>query len=198
MSAAATGLKQTLSMTLQSARSALPPIIVTAHVPPDDMDYFDRLRREHFPPERNYLKAHITIFHHLPGRVLEEAMVLAAESVDQRQSFHASISGIRHLGAGVAFDIESPELQELRADLFQRFGSWPGPQDRQKFKPHITVQNKVSRAGADRLYAELLSDFQPRHITVSGLDLWSYLGGPWEHKAFLPLRKKFETVNVKS
>lgn len=164
---------------------SLPPIIVTAHASSDDMDYFDLLRREHFPPHRNFLDAHITMFHHLPGRVFCDILTAAGEVMAQRDPFVASISGLRHLGGGVAFDIDSPELKNLRADLFKSFGSWPGPQDRQKFKPHITVQNKVEKASADRLYDDLRTHFQPREITILGIDLWDYLGGPWEHRAFL-------------
>ncbi len=86
----------------------------------------------------------------------------------------------------MAFEIRSLELETLRANLFKAFGSWPGPQDRQKFKPHITVQNKVEKASADTLYDALRAGLEPRHITILGIDLWDYLGGPWGHRAFLP------------
>lgn len=165
----------------------LPPVIITAHVEPGDIEPFDRLRQEHFPPARNFLKAHVTVFHHLPGQRLATVCERASEALTTRASFSASISGLQHLGAGVAFKIESPELQDLRADLVRRFGSWPGPQDLQKFRPHITIQNKVSRADADRLFSELKCVFRPRSIRISGLDLWSYLGGPWRHEALLKL-----------
>lgn len=165
---------------------SLPPIIVTAHASADDMDYFDQLRREHFPPHRNFLNAHITMFHHLPGRVLSDILTLAEEVLARNEAFVAPISGVRHLGGGVAFDIYSPELETLRADLFKSFGSWPGPQDRQKFRPHITVQNKVDKSLADKLYQDLRAHFQPRELAILGIDLWDYLGGPWEHRAFLP------------
>jgi len=174
------------STTVQTDKMTLPPIIVTAHVAPGDMAYFEQLRREHFPPHRNFLKAHITLFHHLPGRVFDDALGLADEVVARTEAFLAEVSGVRHLGAGVAFEIKSLELETLRADLFKAFGSWPGPQDRQKFKPHITVQNKVEKVFADRLYDELRADFQTRRIAILGIDLWDYLGGPWKHRASLP------------
>lgn len=165
------------------------PIIVTAHAAPGDVAYFEQLRREHFPPHRNFLNAHITMFHHLPGRVFDDASSIAKEVVSQTVPFFAQITGVRHLGGGVAFEIRSPELETLRADLFTAFGSWPGPQDRQKFKPHITVQNKVEKAAADSLYDKLRGSFHPRLISILGVDLWDYLGGPWEHRAFLPFSK---------
>lgn len=177
------------STILQIDKMTPAPIIVTAHVAPGDMAYFEQLRRKHFPPHRNFLNAHITMFHHLPGRVFDDALSVAGETARENNPFAAEVSAVRHLGGGVAFEIKSPELEILRADLFKGFGSWPGPQDRQKFKPHITVQNKVEKALADRLYDDLRAGFQPRQIMILGIDLWDYLGGPWEHRAFLSFPK---------
>lgn len=165
----------------------LPPVIITAHVEADDMEPFDRLRQAHFPAARNFLKAHVTVFHHLPGRRLAAVKEIVAEMLLARTDFLATVSGIQHLGAGVAFKIESPELYDLRGELVRRFGSWPGPQDLQKFRPHITIQNKVSRAKADQLFFELKSRFEPKSIRITGLDLWSYLGGPWRHEGLVSL-----------
>jgi hypothetical protein len=44
----------------------MPPLIVTALLDEAAQERFDRLRREHFPPERNHLAAHLTLFHRLP------------------------------------------------------------------------------------------------------------------------------------
>lgn len=181
----ATGPKPTSSMTQQGAEAKAAPIIVTAHVRPEDMIEFNAMRREHFPPERNFLDAHITMFHHMPSKHLDEIVERAKVSFKDRSVFTAQIRGVRHLGAGVAFEIASEALEDVRTDLFRRFGSWPGPQDRQKFKPHITVQNKVSRAKADELFKALQSTFEPKDILIEGIDLWFYRGGPWQHVSFL-------------
>ncbi len=42
------------------------PLIVAAIFGAQDHMYLDGLRRTHFPPERNRLAAHLTLFHHLP------------------------------------------------------------------------------------------------------------------------------------
>jgi len=68
----------------------------------------------------------------------------------------------------------------LRAE----FVSWLGPQDMQKWQPHITIQNKVPKAKADHLYHELTQGFRAHDIEITGLDLWEYLGGPWRHSTF--------------
>ena len=42
------------------------PIIVSAEFGAADFARLDGLRRAHFPPARNVLPAHLTLFHHLP------------------------------------------------------------------------------------------------------------------------------------
>jgi hypothetical protein len=42
------------------------PIIISALLGPEDFGWLNDLRRAHFPPERNQLDAHLTLFHHLP------------------------------------------------------------------------------------------------------------------------------------
>ena len=37
--------------------------ILTAEMDEDSFGWLDRLRRRYFPPERNFLPAHLTLFH---------------------------------------------------------------------------------------------------------------------------------------
>mgnify|MGYP004351873915 CR=1 FL=1 len=46
------------------------PLILTAQLPADLHRWATALRTEHFPPERNYLEAHVTLFHALPEMLL--------------------------------------------------------------------------------------------------------------------------------
>ena len=48
------------------------PLILTARVAEKDIKQFDRLREAHFPPDRNVLRAHLTMFHRLPGEYSEK------------------------------------------------------------------------------------------------------------------------------
>ena len=43
------------------------PLILTLTLDEATQAYFNDLRRQHFPPNINYLAAHLTLFHHLPG-----------------------------------------------------------------------------------------------------------------------------------
>ena len=119
------------------------------------------------------------MFHRLPGEYVEQ-IAQDLQYVAERQSLiTANVTGVRHLGAGVAFAIESLALEAQRDELRRRFINWLGPQDMRKWQPHITIQNKATKAEADRLHKELSNGFQTSEIKVLGLDLWKYMGGPW-------------------
>ena len=129
------------------------PIIVTATMGDADFAWADGLRRAHFPPERNVLSAHITLFHHLPPSVEDEL---------------------------VAYRIECPALAEMRRDLAEAFHGLLTPQDSAPPRLHVTIQNKVSPEESRALFTALKTAFQPRPFAISGLAAWWYRGGPWE------------------
>ena len=52
-------------------------------------------------------------------------------------------------------------------------------QDQQGYRPHITIQNKVTAEQARRLYTKLADSWEPFLAVGEGLLLWRYLGGPW-------------------
>lgn len=162
----------------------LHPIILTARIAERDLEPFDLLRQAHFPPDRNFLTAHLTMFHRLPGEYSAEIFEHLLEVAAGQTPIEADVTGLRHLGSGVAFAIASPELESVHARLRAAFIAWLGGQDMQKWQPHITIQNKVSRSAADALRKELVVGFQRGTIAIVGLDLWKYLGGPWQHETF--------------
>ncbi len=83
------------------------PLIVTADLDPGAMAFLDGLRRAHFPPERNHLRAHLTLFHHRPG---EEAGRVRADLADvaATEPLEATIDRVLKLGRGVAYGEHSP------------------------------------------------------------------------------------------
>lgn len=156
------------------------PIIVTALFGRQDQAWFDALRREHFPAERNQLDAHLTLFHHLPPSVADELKQrLVAETRGVRAP-QASVAGLMSLGRGVAYRIEAPALTAIRAGLLDAFSGLVTPQDAGGWRPHVTVQNKVTPAVAKLLLQHLQRDFRPSTVEVAGLASWWYRGGPWE------------------
>ena len=162
-------------------------LIVTAELAPPDFAWLDKLRRAHFPPERNQLSAHLTMFHALPPSVEGEVRATLARLANERPP-RASIEGLMNLGGGVAFRIASPDLDRIRGQLAQDFHGLLSAQDSGGWRPHITIQNKVPAKDARALLQRLEADFRPRPLAVSGLGMHRYLGGPWEKLAVIPFR----------
>jgi hypothetical protein len=162
-------------------------LIVTAEIAPGDVSWLDDLRRAHYPTERNRLPAHLTMFHALPpsaeGEVRTRLSGLAKHSAPQ-----AWIEGLMDLGGGVAFRVVSPDLDRIRNELAGDLHGLLGAQDSGGWRPHITIQNKVAPKGACALIAELEREFRPQALSISGMGLQRYLGGPWEKVAIYPFR----------
>lgn len=162
------------------------PLIVTLKIDEDSFEFFDNLRRKYFPPERNFLSAHLTLFHHLPGEELEKVRLDLKNICAACAVFPLAFTEWRMLGRGVAIKVESTELPPLHAHLSKIWNDWLTAQDRQKLQPHITVQNKVQPDAAKELYKNLAADWQPRAGRATGLQLWHYLGSVWKlEKEFL-------------
>lgn len=77
----------------------------------------------------------------------------------------------------------SSALLAVRAELARRWSRWLTRQDAQPFSAHVTVQNKVAPAAAQALVGELRAGFSPWTLTATGVHVWRYLDGPWEHAA---------------
>lgn len=155
------------------------PLIVSALLGAEDFAWLDGLRRAHFPPERNRLPAHLTLFRHLPPSLLPELkhrLGTAACSVPPR----AEAAGLLDLGGGVAVRIASPALEDIRADLALSFRGLLTPQDQAGWRPHVTIQNKVAPVEARALKRRLEADFRPRPLRIDGLAASAYRDGLWE------------------
>ena len=156
------------------------PLILTLALDERAFAFFEAERRRSFPPERNLIPAHLTLFHKLPGEHFDPIARDIAALASAQRPFPLQVTGLRSLGRGVAYTLLSPELASLRQGLVQQWEAWLGPQDRQKHQPHVTIQNKADPAQARALLARLEEAFTPFTVTAEGLHLWRYLGGPWE------------------
>ena len=156
------------------------PIIVTATMGAADQRYFDNLRTAHFPPERNHLAAHITLFHQLPPSSLDELDRLLRAIAADTPAPAAHLREVYSLGQGVAYRIDSPDLLAIRDRIADRFIGMLTAQDRGTPRLHITVQNKVAPEAARKLLTELAAGFRPRPLKIAGLTAHHYLGGPWQ------------------
>jgi len=156
------------------------PLILTLQFDESSFAFFNEQRQRYFPPERNFIPAHLTLFHHLPGEHLSTIRQDIEACASSRKPFSIEVTGLRSLGRGVAYTLASPDLRELRGCLALRWNKWLKPQDRQNHSPHVTVQNKVDPTQARALLEDLTVGFRPFQATGVALDLWWYRGGPWE------------------
>lgn len=156
------------------------PLILTLALNGEAFALFDRMRREHFPPERNVVPAHITLFHTLPGEERAAISSLLDLRCRRQKPFPVEVTGLRFMGRNVAFALESPALQALRRELASEWSHWLTPQDSQRFQPHVTIQNKADPKEARVLHQQLSAGFRPFSFRGEGLILWRYLGGPWQ------------------
>ena len=155
------------------------PLIVTAEFGADDFSFFEGERRTHYPPERNILPAHCTLFHALPPSVEPELRRRLARAAD-RPAPRAMLAGLRSLGGGVAYVIASEGLDDLRDELADDFAGCLTAQDATGWRAHVTIQNKVEPRAARALLEEKERRFRPRPLALAGLALHRYRGGPWE------------------
>ncbi len=156
------------------------PLILTLALDDLTQQRFERERRQHFPAARNHIPAHVSMFQSLPGEELA-AIAGRLESLRGRPRPAVEVAGLRSLGRGCAYELRSPALDALRAELARGWAGWLGAQDRQGYRPHVTVQNKVSPETARDTLARLQAGFAPWRAQGTAMILWRYLGGPWEH-----------------
>ena len=162
-------------------------LIVTAELGKEDFAWLDAQRRRYFPPERNQLPAHLTMFHALPPSVEDELRrELASHAAGPVP--RALLAGLMNLGRGVAYRVVAEDLERIRRKIGTHFHGLLSAQDNQGWRPHVTIMNKAEPAAVRALLRELERGFEPRSLVVRGLALHRYLGGPWEPLGSWPFR----------
>ena len=154
-------------------------LIVTAVLGHADFAWLDTERRRYFPPDRNQLDAHLTLFHALPPSLEAEARAQLKLSCNGPRPA-AVVAGLLNLGGGVAYRVKSPELDSIREAIADHFHGSLTAQDAGGWRAHVTIQNKVTPGDAKALFDRLHEEFEPRPLALRGLALHRYLGGPWE------------------
>jgi hypothetical protein len=163
------------------------PILVTATFAPGDDGWLQALRRAHYPAERNLVPAHLTLFRLLPpGAEGELGRRLAAAVKAPRP--RATIAGPIDLGGGTALRVESAALEAIRDALASALHGLLTPQDQAAWRPHVTIQNKVSPGVARHLQDSLRGRHDGRPLVLDGLASWRYLRGPWRRIRLYPFR----------
>ena len=156
------------------------PLILTARMPSELHRRFTDLRTEHFPPERNYLEAHVTLFHAIPGQCEAEACGYLARLASEVAPLPGAVEGLMSLGGGTAIKLSSVSLLNLRDEIADHFHGLLTAQDQHRPRLHVTIQNKVTSKEAKALQARLAGTIMHQQFNFPGLHLYRYKGGPWD------------------
>ncbi|MDB6162482.1 MAG: hypothetical protein JWO04_6188 [Gammaproteobacteria bacterium] len=149
--------------------------VVTLRMDEVSFARLDVLRTRYFPPDINSLPAHLTLFYALTdeqvSRLPAAGTGLAVGSIP--------LEFVRPIliGHGVAIEVAGRELSDLHVRLTEVLGHGLTRQDRQPFRPHVTIQNKVTREAAKVTFSGVAHGFSPWAGHGIGLDVWRYLGG---------------------
>jgi hypothetical protein len=168
------------------------PFILTAALPPDLQGWAEGLRRAHYPPEKNRLHAHVTLFHAFAPSLMDELQRYLPRVVAEFAAPHGAVKGVMDLGKGTAIALDAPQLLALRAMIAEHFHGSLTAQDLHEPRPHITIQNKVTKEAARALQAGLAPVLAPwvakGRFAFPALELHLYRGGPWEKLRRYPFR----------
>ena len=154
-------------------------LIVIAELGKPDFAWLDALRRRHYPPERNRVPAHLTLFRSLPPSAEPEVRASLARAA-AAPAPEADTAGVIDLDSGVAFRVASQELERVRDELAGEFHGLLTAQDMGRWTPHVTIQNKVEPRIAGALLRAMREAFEPRPLRIAGLQLVRYVEGQWE------------------
>ncbi|THV52884.1 hypothetical protein BGAL_0065g00120 [Botrytis galanthina] len=169
------------------------PFILTLRLDAASEKLLTALRTRYFPSSRNYLSAHITLFHALPSsqHFLYKSTLSSLSSRERK--FKVGIKDPFPLGKkGVALNIASFKLRKIHEELLEEFrekGVQLTEQDDRKIRPHVTVQNKVEEEEAKRTLEEVKKEWTMHGDGNGGIggmaeaiSLWRYeVSGEWTH-----------------
>lgn len=155
------------------------PLVVTLVLGDESAARFDAERRELFPSGRTSIGAHVTLFHAVPGSLVDVVLADLA-ALDVAGPFPVTVTEVVPLGRGAAYRLAAPALAAVHRTLQRSWWASLTAQDRQGFRAHVTVQNKVTPEVAKRTVQRLRADFVPFDVTALGVAVWRYVGGPWE------------------
>jgi len=155
------------------------PHIVLAVLPDAVQARLDALRRAHYPPERNRVPAHCTLFHAVPGMVADELIRQLAALTAQTAPPHARIDRVIDLDSGTALGVFSPDLVALRDALADRFHGLLSGGDAVPPRLHVTIQNKVDRPAARALQRALGASWHALDARIPALAVHRVVDGAW-------------------
>jgi hypothetical protein len=155
------------------------PLVLTAALPPAVQGACDAARRQLYPEGAKRAPAHLTLFRHLPGLLMAQLLH------DMRALAAATPAPGLRLGAprtkndALSVPVESPGLDDLRADLADRWHGLLAPGDLVSPLLHITI------AGPRATATGAIAPLPGGQLRCPGLLLW--LPGGYGEACWRPL-----------
>jgi hypothetical protein len=97
------------------------PLIVTLALDEPSFQFLNSFRQRYFPPVRNFLTAHLTLFHHLPSDEPQIWQDLNKWSEEQ-EPFSLRVTEVKSIGKGVVYKIECEPLLQLHRMMQKAWG----------------------------------------------------------------------------
>ena len=161
-------------------------LILTLGFDAESFTRLEPLRQRYFPPARNFIPVHVTLFQQLPDAALNRVIGSLAHAASGEAPLPFCATGILDFGGGSAVDLECAPARALQTRLRNSWSDILTDSDDRARKLHVTVQNKTDRDTAKVTQAALRSDFTRWEGVFDRLLLWHYRGGPWERAGTFP------------
>ncbi|WVF71081.1 hypothetical protein IAT40_005878 [Kwoniella sp. CBS 6097] len=179
------------------------PLILTLTLDKSSHKFLTDLRSKYFPSSRNFLSAHVTLFHAIPVHRFGELEERLNHICREQQGWDVYIGEPVKMGnRGVMVNLRerplntTPRIHQQLLTMLKKGVKEDQDrltnQDLQPLKrPHVTILNKAtSEDQVDTCLGEvtkLFEDMKRAGQTVGqyqgravGFELWEYLGGPWK------------------
>ena len=150
------------------------PFVLTVAIEENAFEFFNALRKIYFP-QGSTIDACLTLFHLLPN---DPSIIDTVEAVSkQYPTLLLQVSNPLLTGHGVAYEVKCDELVQLHQNLQGQWKAFLIPQDQEKLRPHITIQDKATPAEAKELLQFLEANFGAFAVQGTGLQLWESRNG---------------------
>lgn len=163
-------------------------LLIVAQLPESVQHWADGLRRAHYPPAKNRLAAHVTLFHGLPPSAADEVHRRLASCAADAPPLPARFAGLMDLGDGTALALECAGLQALHTDLADQLSGVIQQRDDRPLRPHVTIQAKVAPDAARQLQRDLRDLAFPPPFRLHGLASHRWTGDLWAFEREWPFR----------
>ncbi|MCS6986527.1 MAG: 2'-5' RNA ligase family protein [Sphingomonadaceae bacterium] len=156
------------------ARQASPgAVVLTLRLPARLQERLEALRRRYYPPARNRVPAHLTLFRQLPGPALDEVTDAIAQEAVRTPPFPFQLLPPRAWGGAIVLPVTSEDLMDLHARLAERMALLLGAADRGPYRPHVTLANHLDLDARPVVLGALSARWpRPEGAVAEGLTLW--------------------------